>query len=99
LAAKAAANGLALVSALWCRYCAGETDSGKAIAPNDPSWDRIQAAAQAARRDPKAFLAMRDIFGALSDDPVYVAAFSQAHASLGARGVRATLGDYLAGRL
>src|SRR5208282_2354188 len=34
--AGASFNGLALVSALWCRYCYGETESGKAIPPNDP---------------------------------------------------------------
>ena len=43
---NASLDGLALVSALWCRYCYGETESGKAIAPNDPSWDRIQARAR-----------------------------------------------------
>ncbi len=94
--AGASFGGLALVSALWCRYCFGETESGKTIAPNDPSWDRIQAAARRARSDPKAYLEMRDIFGALADDPAYVAAFSSALSSLWARGVRATLADYLA---
>jgi hypothetical protein len=38
---------------------------------------------------------MRDIFGALADDPIYVAEFSKALLSLSARGVRSTLGDYL----
>ena len=95
LAARASIQGLTLVSALWCRYCAGETESGKAIAPNDPNWDRIQAAARAARHDPKAFLAMRDIFGALTDDPAYIRTFSEALAMLWSKGVRATLDDYL----
>jgi mannitol 2-dehydrogenase len=90
-------GGLALVSALWCRYCHGETESGKGIAPNDPSWDRIQAAAKKARGEPAAFLEMRDIFGALADDPKYVAAFTAALSSLWAKGVRATLAEYLNG--
>jgi len=30
-------NGLIMASALWCRYCAGVTDSGTTIAPNDPN--------------------------------------------------------------
>ena len=97
--ARAGAQGLALVSALWCRYCAGTTESGKPIAPNDPNWERIQAAAKAARGDPKAFLAMRDIFGRLADDPAYVAAFSRALSLLWSQGVRKTLDDYLAGSL
>ena len=91
--------GLALVSALWCRYCYGESESGKVIPPNDPSWDRLQQAARSARADPRAFLAMRDIFGELADAPAYVAAFSNALTRLWSQGVRATLDDYLAGRL
>jgi mannitol 2-dehydrogenase len=91
--------GLALVSALWCRYCYGESESGKTIPPNDDSWDRLQKAARAARADPRAFLAMRDIFGELADAPAYVAAFSNALTRLWSKGVRATLDDYLAGRL
>ncbi len=71
-------TGLALVSALWCRYCFGETDSGVAIAPNDPSWDRLQAAAKQAKNEPRAWLAMGDIFGEIAASPVYVAAFSNA---------------------
>jgi len=46
--------GLALESALWCRYCFGTTESGKAIEPNDPNWERMQTTARAARSDPSA---------------------------------------------
>jgi mannitol 2-dehydrogenase len=91
--------GLALVSALWCRYCYGESESGKLIPPNDPNWDRLQQTARSARADPRAFLAMHDIFGELSDTPAYVAAFSNALTKLWSHGVRATLDQYLAGRL
>ena len=38
---------------------------------------------------------MTDIFGAIAPDPAYVAAFSKALTSLWAKGVRATLDDYL----
>jgi len=89
--------GLALVSALWCRYCQGETESGREIAPNDPSWDRLRAHAKRAKDDPKAYLEMGDIFGALAADPRYVSAFSSALSSLYTRGVRATLDAYLKG--
>jgi mannitol 2-dehydrogenase len=98
-AAGASVKGLALVSALWCRYCYGGAESGKAIGPNDPSWDRIQAAAKQARQDPQAFLDMRDIFGALAEDSAYVEAFSAALSLLWERGVRETLSLYLTGRL
>ncbi len=98
LAGGGSVKGLALVSAMWCRYCYGESESGKTIPPNDPSWDRLRAAARSARSDPRAFLAMRDIFGELADNPDYVDAFSGAIASLWTNGVRSTLSDYLGGR-
>ena len=63
--------GLALESALWCRYCFGTTNFGKAIEPNDPNWDRLQAQARAAKEDPSAWLGMRDIYGAAADAPAF----------------------------
>ena len=62
-------DGLALVSALWCRYCYGETDSGAVIEPNDPNWDRLTAQATAARERSRAWLAMSDIYGDTADSP------------------------------
>ena len=99
LKAGQSVTGLALVSALWCRYCYGETDSGKAIAPNDPSWTRLTAQAKKAKDYPKAWLEMTDIFGELSRNPTYVAAFSHALETLWSIGTKATLEAYLAGKL
>jgi mannitol 2-dehydrogenase len=98
LAQGGSVTGLALVSALWCRYCYGETDSGKPIAPNDASWDRLQAAAKIAKVNPKAFLGLSDIFGDLAHHPAYVAAFSTALENLWSEGTAATLMRYLEGR-
>ncbi|HEY3621003.1 MAG TPA: mannitol dehydrogenase family protein [Roseiarcus sp.] len=95
LKSGASVRGLALVSALWCRYCYGETESGKPIAPNDPNWERLQGAAKRSRSDPPAFLELHHIFGDLADNPNYVRAFSDALSALWARGVRSTLADYL----
>ncbi|MGB8811978.1 MAG: mannitol dehydrogenase family protein, partial [Paracoccaceae bacterium] len=58
LAAGKMPDGLILLSALWCRYCYGETESGKVIPPNDPAWDQLQAVARAARDNPVAWLGM-----------------------------------------
>ena len=92
-------DGLALVSALWARYCYGESDSGKTIAPNDPNWDRLTAQAKRARETPAAWLEMRDIFGNVAGSPAYVAAFTTGLASLWQHGTRETLRRYLAGTL
>jgi mannitol 2-dehydrogenase len=95
LKSGASIKGLALVSALWCRYCYGQTESGNAIAPNDPNWEQLQKAATTARNDPRAFLQLHHIFGDLAANPSYVRAFSDALSALWTRGVRSTLTDYL----
>ncbi len=88
-------EGLALASALWARYCAGRTDSGATIEPNDPSWDRLVAQAEAARIDPQAWLAMRDIYGEIADAPAFREAFTRWLRALWADGTEATLKRYL----
>ncbi|HEY8381839.1 MAG TPA: mannitol dehydrogenase family protein [Microvirga sp.] len=87
-------TGLALVSALWCRACAGTDDHGAPLPVEDENAHRLQLAAQAARTDASAFLALRDIFGDLADAPAFTAAFATALASLWAEGTRATLRRY-----
>ncbi|UJW87106.1 mannitol dehydrogenase family protein [Devosia sp. SL43] len=94
-----AVTGLALVSALWCRYCYGTTESGAVIEPNDPNWDRLTAQAKLAKADPKAWLAMGDIYGELAGNPTFIAAFSHALTTLWTSGTKATLERYLAGSL
>ncbi|HRO10684.1 mannitol dehydrogenase family protein [Amaricoccus sp.] len=88
-------EGLALSSALWARYCAGRTDSGATIEPNDPSWDRLVAQAEAARIDPPAWLAMRDIYGAVADAPAFRDAFTRWLATLWSDGTETTLKRYI----
>ncbi len=90
-------TGLALVSALWARYCYGESDSGRPIPPNDPSWDRLNALARQTRDNPTAWLSMTDVFGPLAANPAYVAAFTEALSRLWAEGTRAALAHYIAG--
>lgn len=99
LSRKEDVTGLALVSALWCHYLAGTTDSGKAIAFNDPNIDRIHAAAVAAKADPEAFLDLKDIFGAVAESDLFRRRFSNALTSLQQKGTRATLRLYLEDRL
>lgn len=92
-------TGLALVSALWARYCYGQTESGKPIAPNDPSWDRLRMQASKARNKPAAWLEMTDIFGEVAGNAAYVSAFTHALETLWSSGTRETLARYLGDRL
>jgi mannitol 2-dehydrogenase len=96
LAAGGRIEGLALVSALWCRYCFGVTEGGAEIAPNDPNWDELQAVARAAKADPMAWLRMRTIYGDLDTNARFAGAFSRALAALWEKGTARVLAEYLA---
>jgi mannitol 2-dehydrogenase len=95
LAAGRSINGLALESALWCRYCAGTTDSGKVIEPNDPSWDRLQTLSLKAKSDPTQWLTMEDIYGGVANDETFRGAFAGWLTMLWHDGTAKTLEAYL----
>ena len=88
-------DGLVLLSALWCRYCSGTTESGKGIAPNDPNWDRLVAVAQAAKERPAAWLEMEDIYAEVGRNPAVIEKFTTALKAIWARGARAVIAEYL----
>ena len=89
-------HGLILLSAMWCRYCAGTSDSGAEILPNDPNWAALQARALQAKDRPAAWLEMRDIYGDLVEDDALVTAFTSALNGLWADGAEAMIARYLA---
>ena len=91
--------GLALVSALWCRYFEGVSDTGKAIEFNDGNAERLQAAALKAKEDPNAFIGIVDIFGSVGSNPLFVKRFTNALQSLHEIGTAETLKLYLSGGL
>ena len=99
LAAGAPVTGLALATALWCRYCAGETDDGAPIAPNDPNWEALVPLAQKARTDPSAWLSLDTVYGNVANDPAFAQAFAAALTALWRDGTRAVLKRYIAGEL
>lgn len=75
---NACVDGLATVSALWCRYCMGETESGEEIEPNDEQWDELHETAKKARDDPSAWLEMERIYGDLGKNEKFQDAFERA---------------------
>jgi mannitol 2-dehydrogenase len=91
--------GLSLVSALWCRYFFGTSDSGKEIVFNDASAARLQAAAITAKVDPAAFLALDDIFGDVAKSALFRKRFTHALEILWSEGTAKTLQMYLEDRL
>jgi mannitol 2-dehydrogenase len=88
-------SGLALESALWCRYCAGTTDSGKGIDANDPVWDRLQALSVKSKDDPMQWLTMDDIYGDVAKDEIFRAAFAGWLTMLWRDGAARTLQSYI----
>jgi mannitol 2-dehydrogenase len=95
LTAGLPAEGLALASALWCRYCAGISDKGKAIPPNDPNWETLNSNARAAQMDPKVWLNQRPIYGDLAENLSFAATFSKHLIRIRDHGTEAALRQYL----
>jgi mannitol 2-dehydrogenase len=81
----------AAVVASWARYAEGVDEQGEPIEVVDRLADSLTRSARRQRGDPDAFIANRDVFGSLSDDKRFVAAYRSALASLHQRGARATL--------
>jgi mannitol 2-dehydrogenase len=96
LAQGQSAEGLILLSAIWCRYCFGTSETGVTIAPNDPNWDRLMAQAKLARDRPQAWLEMAEIYGDLAKNPEVSAAFARLLNRIWADGSQTVIADYLA---
>ncbi|MEM6373808.1 MAG: mannitol dehydrogenase family protein [Pseudomonadota bacterium] len=88
-------QGLALSQAVWARMCEGTRQDGSVIAPNDPVWNDLTIAAQAARTNPVAWLEQRDLYGNLAEHPVFRVSFVSALTLIWAQGVEAALQAYL----
>lgn len=88
-------DGLALVSAMWCRYCQGKTEDGQEIEPNDKIWDRLHETAMEAKDDPSVWLSMTDIYGDLGSKTAFADAFASALRSVNEDGVEAAMQNYI----
>lgn len=95
LASAGRVEGLALESALWCRYCRGTTESGTDIPPNDPDWQQLTARATAAQSRPEAWLEMKPVYGDLAKEPRFATAFVDWCERLDRGGTTSTLTQYL----
>ena len=87
----------AAVVASWARYAEGADEQGAPIDVVDNLKDRLMANARRQRDEPLAFIADRRVFGELSDNERFVAAYRRALDSLHAVGARATLQSLTAG--
>ena len=92
-------TGLALASALWCRYCYGTTESGKTIEPNDPNWDRLLSVARTAKDDAMAWLKMEDIYGDVGSSEVFRKQFTIMLEAIWSEGVKRVITRYVEGEI
>jgi len=92
-------TGLALESALWCRYCYGESESGTPIEPNDPNWEKLVPLARQARADPDAWLSMASVYGEVGKAEAFRTRFAQALSALWKEGTERVLTRYIEGKL
>ena len=92
LAAGGAIALSAAVVASWARYAEGVDEQGEPITVVDRLADRLRERRQrGSGEDPLAFVANRELFGDLVDQPVFVAGYLDVLNSLYAVGSRATL--------
>ena len=97
LARGSSADGLILSQAVWARMCAGTREDGSAIAPNDPLWDSLSLAAEAAKKDPQAWLDQRPLYGDLADNDQVRDRFNHWLTMIYAEGLDAALSAFLKG--
>jgi len=91
LAAKGPVDLSAAVVASWARYAEAVDEQGDPITVVDRLADSLTAAALRQRTDPLAFVANRELFGDLVDEPRFTEPYLRALASLHDKGARATV--------
>eukprot|EP00177_Eucheuma_denticulatum_P007338 GFKZ01013354.1.p1 GENE.GFKZ01013354.1~~GFKZ01013354.1.p1 ORF type:complete len:501 (+),score=65.07 GFKZ01013354.1:41-1543(+) len=89
-------DGLALVSAFWCRYCFGVTEGGVAIKKNDPNWEELGRRARRAKEEPSVWLDMESVYGDLAGEGKFREAFKKWVGVVWKEGVDVALRKYLA---
>ncbi|WP_108485508.1 mannitol dehydrogenase family protein [Oceaniglobus ichthyenteri] len=90
-------DGLALIEALWARMCYATREDGSVIAPNDPAWDILQAAAKTAKDDPQHWIDQRRFYGDLGQNPAFAERFDVWLRLIWRDGTEAALRRYLGG--
>ncbi|MET3172855.1 UNVERIFIED_ORG: mannitol 2-dehydrogenase [Arthrobacter sp. UYCu721] len=81
----------AAIVASWARYAEGRDEAGEPIVIVDRLSETLREAASRQREDKLAFIADRELFGDLIDEPRFVEAYVSALDSLHERGATATV--------
>ncbi len=87
---------LTMAVAGWFRYLRGTDDRGGRLTLDDPLADRLRNAALSGGTDPRPLIAASGRFGALADDPGFIAQLSESLEMIDALGVRGAMASRLA---
>ncbi|MCB9957421.1 MAG: mannitol dehydrogenase family protein [Rhodospirillaceae bacterium] len=96
IAAGTPTAGLALVSAIWARYCFGRREDGSMVEPNDPNWEFLTETAKKAAKMPALWLKMPGIYGDVALHEPFVTAFGAWLDQIHRDGLVAAIDTYLA---
>lgn len=88
-------EGFALSQAIWARMCAATREDGTMIEPNDPLWDKLNAAALAAKEKPQVWLEQRELYGDLAENAAFCACFDKWLRLIWTHGTAAALQAYI----
>ena len=88
-------DGLATVSAMWCKYCMGETESGDKIDATDLMWDELHETAKKAKEDSSKWLELEEVYGDLGTNDKFRDAFDRALKLCVNEGVEAAMQKYI----
>ena len=87
-------EGLALMSALWMRYCLAKRDDGTTIEPNDPNWAALQVVARQAEEKPVLWIDQQQYYGDIANNTPFREDFVKWVSMLADKGVKETLDAY-----
>ncbi|WP_299815959.1 mannitol dehydrogenase family protein [uncultured Roseibium sp.] len=90
-------EGLALETALWCRYCLGTDEAGNVIQVEDDNADKLNTWAESVFGKSSGEYEMPDLLGSLASEPAYLQAFRNAAQSIATLGVAGALKAYIEG--
>lgn len=88
-------NGLALVSAIWARYCLGVREDGSKIEANDPYWEELLVRAQQARENPITWIQYKIIYASLAEEPRFAEPFVKWLTHIYDKGLESALKTYV----
>jgi mannitol 2-dehydrogenase len=75
--------------------CYGTREDGSVIAPNDPFWDGLNAAAKTAKDTPQAWIDQKQFYGTLGQNARFADSFKRWLDLIWRDGTEAALRDYL----